>query len=341
MVGLTTLPQQFRTAALNYWRDETARSWILVNPASIGDTWTVFALARAFKAKHGGPLTMVVKETHAAIAEMFPGDVDRVIAWDHHRLHGFTSRLHGLSSFDKDEPILCHPTFFTNDLTIVKLLELFKYPGRGGVNLVDQFRMMLQLDWTAPLTKGVIPQGWRDEAAAYAAQVGIEPGRSVILFPDNNSVPPLPDAFWQALADELGRLGYKVFTNLFGTQAAARAAPLEGTSPIQVTLRLAAPLAELAGRFVSMSNGISFTLIAMGVQAQHELLILLPPEGEDLSVANLPPSNAFTSQSMRFAGSSEGPWREFAVRQGEIDHELIKAIARGDLSRAVTWPPQG
>jgi len=340
MVGLTTNPQLYRTAALNYWRDETVRSWILVNPASIGDTWGVFALAQAFKAKHGGPLTMVVKQSHAAIAEMFPGVADRLIVWEDKRLIGFCTRLYGLSSFDKDEPILAHPYFFTDDFTILRLLDLFQYPGRGGVTLADQFRLMLRLDWTAPLAKPVIPETWREEAAAYGAQVGIEPGRSVILFPDNNSVSPLPDAFWQALADELRRLGYKVFTNLVGNNAGPRAAPLEGTSPIQMTVRLAVPLVELAGRFVSMSNGMSALLVACGVQAQHELLILLPPEGETVSITDLPPVNAFTSQSMRFAALGEGPWREFAVRPGDDNSELIKAIARGDLSRAIEWPPK-
>src|ERR1700744_5929938 len=112
MVGLTTNPQLFRTAALDYWRDETTRSWILVNAASIGDTWGIFALAGAFKAQHGGPLTMVVKQSHAAIADMFPGVADRLIVWDDQRLIGFCSRLYGTSSFDKDEPIIAHPYWF-------------------------------------------------------------------------------------------------------------------------------------------------------------------------------------------------------------------------------------
>lgn len=340
MVGLTTNPQHYRTAALNYWRDEAVRSWILVNPASIGDTWGVFALAEAFKARHGGPLTMVVKQSHAAIAEMFPGVADRVIAWDDQRLIGFCSRLYGLSSFDKDEPILAHPYFFTNDFTILRLLELFQYPGRGGVTLADQFRLMLRLDWTAPLAKPVIPAIWREEAAAYAAEVGIEPGRSVVLLPDNNSVAPLPDSFWQALAGELGRLGYKVFTNMVGNNAGPRTAPLDGTSPVHLTVRLAIPLMELVGRFISMSNGMSALLIACGVKAQHELLILLPPEGDAVSFTGLAPANAFTSQSMRFAALGEGPFREFAVRPGDDNAELIKAIARGDLSRAIQWPAQ-
>jgi len=337
MVGLTTLPQYFRTSALDYWRDPDVRSWILVNPASIGDTYAVFALADAFRAQHGGPLTMVVRQSHAAIAEMFPGAADRLIVWEDQRLLGFCSRLHGTSSFDKDEPILAHPYFHTNDFTCLKLMDLFRYPGRGGVNLADQFRLMLRLPWTAPLTRPVVPELWREEAAAYGAEVGIEPGRSVILLPDNNSVPPLPDAFWQALADELVVLGYKVFTNMVGNNAGARPAPLQGTFPIQVSVRLAAPLAELAGRFISMSNGISCTLNAMGVQAQHEILILTPPEGDDISIADREPAHAFTSQCMRFAGLSEGPFREFAIRQGEIDMEMIKAVARGDLSRAIGW----
>jgi hypothetical protein len=337
MVGLTTYNQNVRSAALNYWRDEAARSWILVNPTSIGDTWCVFALARAFKDAHGGPLTMVVKESQAALAQMFPGDADRIIVWDDLRLHRLSLKLHGLASFDKDEPIVAQPYFFQNDYNILKLVDLFRFPGRGGVNFADQFRLMLKLEWESPLSKPSIPPEWREEAAAYADAVGLETGRSVILFPDNNSVPPLPTDIWQALADELNSLGYKVFTNLAGTQHGPRAGPLMGTWPIQVTVRLAVPLVELAGRFISMSNGMSAMLLGCGVQARHELFLHLPPQGETFRITNLPVSDPVVVQSQRFVGFADGPFREYAIRPGDDNADLIKAVARGDLTRAVTW----
>jgi hypothetical protein len=40
---------------------------------------------------------------------------------------------------------------------------------------------------------------------------------------------------------------------------------------------------------------------------------------------------------MRFVGFSEGPFREYAIRPGDDNADLIKAVARGDPSRAVTW----
>jgi hypothetical protein len=337
MVGLTSFPQHFRTAALNYWRDKAERSWILVNPTSIGDTWCVFALAQAFKEAHGGPLTMVVKESQAALAQMFPGAADRLIVWEDDRLRRFSMRLYGMASFDMDEPIVAHPYFFHNDHTILKLVDLFRFPGRGGVNFADQYRLMLQLGWEAPLQKPSIPDDWREEAAAYAATIGLEPGRSVILFPDNNSVPPLPADIWQALADELNGLGYKVFTNLAGTHQGPRSAPLAGTSAIQVTVRLAQPLVELAGRFISMSNGMSAMLLGSGVQAQHDLFLHLPTDGETFRIADIPVADPVVVQSQRYVGFAEGPFREYAIRPGDDNAELIKAVARGDIGRAVTW----
>jgi hypothetical protein len=337
MVGLTTFPQHFRSAALNYWRDEAERSWILVNPTSIGDTWCAFALASAFKDAHGGPLTMVVKESQAALAQMFPGPADRIIAWKDHRLHRFCLRLYGMASFDRDEPIIAHPYFFRNDHDIFKLTELFRFPGRGGVKFADQFRLMLKLDWETPLSTPSIPSEWRAEAADYAAEIGLETGRSVILFPDNNSVPPLPADIWQALADELASQGYKVFTNLAGDSRGPRTVPLERTSPIRVTVRLAWPLVELAGRFISMSNGMSAMLLGSGVKAQHDLFLHLPPRGETFRITDIPVADPLVVQSMRFVGFSEGPFREYAIRPGDDNADLIKAVARGDPSRAVTW----
>ncbi len=147
----------------------------------------------------------------------------------------------------------------------------------------------------------------------------------------------MPDTIWQTLTDELVGLGYKVFTNLFGNAQGARTAPFAGAWPIRVNLRTALPLVERAGRFISMSNGISATLIGCGVRAQHELFLLLPPEGETLRITDIPVKDPVVVQSQRFVGFVEGPFREFAIRPGDDNAELIKAVARGDLSRAVSW----
>jgi hypothetical protein len=313
------------------------RSWILVNPTSIGDTWCVFAFVRAFKAAHGGPVTMVVKQSQAAIAEMFPGDADRLIVWEDKRLSGFVGRIDGQGSFDLDEPIIAHPDFQYNRRNIYKLLDLFRFPGRGGVTLADQYRLMLRLDWEAPLSKPVVPDAWRAEAGAYAAEIGLEPGRSVILFPDNNSVSPLPTAFWQSLADELRALGYKVFTNLAGNQQGPRTEPLAGTCGIGMTIRNAVPLVEMAGRFISMSNGMAAMLVGVGAKAEHSLLLQLPPAGEILQITGIPVPDPLVVQTQRYVGFSDGPFNEYAIRPDEDYAAIVKDVARNAPASAVTW----
>lgn len=82
----STFAQDYWSAALDYWRDPDAKSWIIVNPGAMGDTFCTLALLKGFKAQNGGPLTLVVKKSHADLMELFPDLADRLIVWEDERL---------------------------------------------------------------------------------------------------------------------------------------------------------------------------------------------------------------------------------------------------------------
>ncbi len=330
MVGLPEFHQNYRTAALNYWRDPDRRSWIIVNPTSIGDTWCVCALAEAFKAAHGGPLTFVMRQGQRALSDMYADVIDRVIYWEDVRLIDFTKRLMGQGSFDLDEPIIAHPFWHGTGRGVQPLLELLRYPRRGGLTLADQFRLMLQLDWDAPLKPPTLPQVWRDEALIDAKAAGVEPGNSVILFPDNNTNPPLPDAVWTELAAELRRMGRKVFTNLAGNVAGRRAQPLAGTQPISVSIRTAIPVVEYAGRFISMSNGLQAVMMAADIQAEHTILIHDFPVNMKTGGLNYAIRDPIACQTYHYVGFAEGDFFEYVVRPDAATPDLIADIARNN-----------
>ena len=327
----STFGSDYWKAALDYWRDPTEKSWILVNPASIGDTWCTLALANAFKRVHGGPLTVVVHEGQEAMAQMYSDDIDRLIVWEKQRLMRFCIRLQGAGHFDIDEPIIAHPLWHGAGRTIFPLMERLRQPGKGGLTFADQWRLMLRLPWDSEMRAPRISDDDRAEADRYADQMGVAAGTSVILFPDNNTNPPLPDTVWAALAHALSSKGWKVFTNLAGNSTGGRSEPLRGTHPIAVTVKNAIPLVERAGRYISMANGMQVMLLGSGVKAQHTFLIHDAPLGEKWGSLGYPISDMLM-QSSECAGVAPGPFFEYMVNPSTFTHEDIQKIADNDPS---------
>jgi hypothetical protein len=329
------LYQNYWTAALDYWRDPERRSWILVCPASIGDTWCVCALADAFRKTHGGPITLVIRESQQDIAGMFPGAFDRVIVWEDARMITFAQRLMGQGAFAIDEPILAHPYWHGLGRFYQPLIELLRQPGRGGLRLADHFRLILQLGWESELTRPTIPDDWRAEAEAYADKIGLVRGKSVILFPDNNTNPPLPDSFWNALTAELIASGKTVFTNLAGNTAASRTQPFVGSRPIHMTVRTGVPLVELAGRFIGMANGFQAMLMGSHARTEHTVLIHDFPAGQRLPGPGFPIKDPIAWQSFQYCGFCEGEFNEFAVSPEKVTPQLIRDIATNNRQAMV------
>ena len=340
MVAMSMETQKYWSAATSLWRDPSVRSWILVNPTSIADTWAVCALARSFKETHGGPLTMIMKQSQAPIAEMYAHNIDRILVYEDQQLLSFCWKLYGTGTFDIDSPIVAHPYWHGPGQHFNDVAELFGFPGRGGIKFADWMRIPLRLPWESTLDQPVIPDLWREAAKVYAEEVGLEQGNSVILFPDNNSQPPLPMQVWDDLAAELRKLGKKVFTNMAGNRFGARTEPVAGTHPIQVDLRLAIPLVELAGRFVAMSNGLSSMLTGCKVRAEHTYLILKPLPDEPMYVNEHLLKNPVLIQSQEIIGFGDGPWHEYVIEAGTDYSQVIRDAAANNLDAAFQLFPR-
>ncbi len=318
----------------NTLRDANTRSWILLNPTSLGDTWIVCALAKAFRETHG-PITMVVKESHAAIAQMYQNDIFKIIAVDGNQIQDYCSRTHHFCTFAIDQPFVAHP-FWVGDGRLDRMFELFRYPGRGGLSFADMFRYMLHLDWDAPLARPVIPKAWRDEADSYAQSIGMVPGKSVILFPDNNTTEALPTEFWQSLTEHLTKAGWKVFTNMFGNAKGMREAPIEGTSAMTVPIHLAIPLVEIAGRYISGVNGISAMMVGCHANSQFTHLITCRAPGKEHSHNGTLITDPVSLYSYKYSWISGGtPVREYVVCPDEDMSSIIQDIADDNPATAL------
>jgi hypothetical protein len=332
----STFGQDYWQAALDYWRDPKTRSWILVNPGSLGDTWCTLLLLDAFRKAHGGPLTLVLRQSHADLAEPFSHLIDRLILWDDERLLRFCLRLRGCGHFGIDEPIIAHPIWHGTAQNLFPLMELLRHPGRGGVTFIDQWRLMLRLPWSSPLGAVALPKAWREEAKAEARAAGLVEGRSVVLFPDNNTNPPLPDPFWSALARALAAEGWTVFCNMAGNNRGPRSQAIEGAAPIRVTARNAIGLVGTAGRFISMANGMQALLMSAGAARSHSFLIANTGAGQDWGGLGSTVRDPMI-QSFHTVGLARGPFCEFVVDPDHINPDLILAIARNDPARMAAF----
>lgn len=318
--------------ALGLWRDANERSWILVAPSALGETFLTCALTRAFRLQHPGPLTLVVKESHAPIAQLYSDDITRIIPMQGD-LPGLCRTISPHSLFAMDVPYIVDPVFL-GDGRLMHLVHLIaKQPGRGGLRGVDLFRYVMHLDWDSPLTPGTIPAAWRQEAEAVANELGLVRGRSVILFPDNNTNWPVADELWQTLADHLRAQGLTVVTNLHGNDVrnfhGDRRKAFAGTTGYSVPLHLAAPLVEYAGGFVAGSNGIAQFIVG-NVRCRAAVLLhdLLPGQrmwsGEEVVS---PRGQSMQLHTFDYSGIAPLDVREYVIKQGEANADVLTQIA--------------
>ncbi len=171
---------------LTQLRHPDRRSWILLNPTSIGDTATVCAFAAAFVAQHGHGITMVVPPDHMAVTHMYPNRFLRVVKAERHVMMHIINNYVDPGRFELDVPMCAHP-YDIGDCRVDELSYLFKFPGRGGISFADTFRYLLRLPWDAPFERPQVPAPWEAEAEQFANRIGMPKGRSVILFPATSS----------------------------------------------------------------------------------------------------------------------------------------------------------
>jgi hypothetical protein len=261
---MNILRQAEYTRFLDQVRDPQRRSWIIMNPTSIGDTAMVCALAHEFLKQHGHGITMVVPPDHLPITQMYPNRFLRVLTAERPTMMHILNNHVDPNEFALDVPFCAH--FYDHgDCRIDALMYLFKFPGRGGVSHTDLIRYLLRLPWSASLERPTIPPEWQTEAQATAARVGMEQGNSVILFPASSSaLSQFPDIVWSTLVARLNERGYRVFCNMKGGNYRPKTMPIAGASQIDIPIHLALPLVSFAGRSISGPNGMQFLTLLGG-----------------------------------------------------------------------------
>jgi len=324
---MNTLRKAEYARFLEQVRDPQRRSWIIMSPASIGDTAILCALAHAFVKRHGHGITLVVPPDHLNITQMFPNRFLRVLTAERALMVHILNNYIDPNRFELDMPFCGHP-YDHGDCRGNELFYLFKYPGRGGISLTDLFRHLLRLPWDSQLERPVIPAEWDAEAQELAESMGLLAGKSVLVFPANSSPhPQFPDVFWEALVTQLVSNGVKVFTNMKGGNFRPKTLPIPGSTPVEVPLHLALPLVRLAGRTICAAHGMQFLQLLGGRFAQMSVTMPIARDFGDFEMnGRTHSSTAYMAQFLYPELCLDLPFAEFSVPFDGNEDEL-KRIA--------------
>ena len=316
---------------LEQLRDPNRRSWIFLNAASIGDTALVCAIAQAFVKQHGHAITIVVPPDHIALTQMYPNRFLKVHTAERSLVNMIANKYLDPLRFEIDVPIYPHP-YVQGDCRLHDLLNLHKYPGRGGMSHTDMLRHLLRLPWEAQYERPNAPTQWDVEAEQIAQQIGMPKGESVILFPANNSKhPQFPDVFWETVVARLTQRGLKVFCNMRGGTYRPNTMPIVGTTPIDVQMHQALSLVNYAGRTVSSATGMQQLLLMGGRFKQMTVTMPISRTAAFEMNQRSYPSTSFMAQYIYPEFLPGVPFAEFSVPYDGTEQELKElAIAIAD-----------
>ena len=314
--------------------------WILMVPSSIGEIATVSALIPAFRERFGGRICLVIDSGKQAVTEVFSNTVDIV------KLAPLAVQR-ALSTYGVINPLEFRMGAPLNlwinqngDGRGLLLHELFvEQPGRGGLSFLDMMRFAMNLPWDAPITLGKIRPEIAAEAEAFAEQIGIEPGNSVVFFTGNNSNKPAPAELWNALAKEYRKAGKKVFFNTQG--GLFQPAGLDvGEAQLGLSSSMAVAVCDIAGHMVSCANGLM--LMSLMTDTTFGIDVLLTDGICTKGIGDFQPADPQMGSTFRAApelvtGISR-PYREWVAIDGAADlTDIAQAIVAGSHLATTAW----
>ncbi len=253
------------------------RTYILMTPNSIGEIATISAFSKSFKIAHGVGITLVCRQNHVVIPNIFYANhFERIIVMPMSLMHDFSLfRVIDPLNFDLDVPINMWPGLH-GDGRLLEIHDLKSYKGgRGGLSYIDMHRYMLRIGWDAKIEKFNIPAQLEYDAKKYAENIGIVPGMSVILFIGNNSNSPAPSAVFVQIAKEYCNKGYKVFFNKKGAMHINDDSDIKlYANEIDLNIEMAISVANIAGNVVMSSNGLTLLFLLL-FNMNFNLFVLL------------------------------------------------------------------
>jgi hypothetical protein len=220
---------------------------IFVCPAKSGDTYVLEVFLRPYFANKGikNPVFTVIGEACAETLRMIDFYNIEKISWKESlELIAFKNLT---DKFVPDLEIL----HFTRGRVRASIMPMMQKA--FTMDLIAAYRRSVyDLNDDVPLDKPVFAESQNEKIADVISKYKITKGKSVILAPYANSFPD--DSvikFFEKIAFEITKKGYKVFTNSIGDAEPA----IKGTEPINFKLANSVGVLEYAGHFIGLRSG--------------------------------------------------------------------------------------
>lgn len=295
--------------------------WFFLQPYSKGDCYLTCGHMEAFRRRYGGPVTVMVRESHIDIAMMFSQHIDRIVTvLDSEAME---MARYAARAVVPGALVVAHPLHLYNG-------QADRWTPVAGFSDKRMYASILGLPLDAPLSTPTLRPEAYDEAVALASELNIEKGRAVILLPDANGYPMIDGAFWNDLSLRLDTVGWRVFTNLYGNDKQKRLVPFPGSVGIDPPLDVLLCLAEIAGWAISTLTGTLAIMFMAQIQCKKTVVAWGPKRGEELRFNdNFSLRSAYPFASQRKCDGFDYAAQEIEITGPEDYEKAIKDITGG------------
>ena len=231
-------------------------SWnFITNRLHNGDLFFVLSFMKYFKAIQGPDTKLrFIADSYGklAILKMFESELDYI---------GYQE---GLSSLRREDVVSWSERTNRSRFAAGSLQRLHPQDIAGGnlqiapivyskgfFTLIEFFKIVLRLPLTNAPVPPVLPDALRQEAHHLFSKYGLQPGRTIIMFPYAQTIAFDARPALEQFAAMATVAGFVVCTATHGKET-----PISGTKSIQIGFDILIPLAELAGYVVSLRSGI-------------------------------------------------------------------------------------
>ena len=274
-------------------RDPEERTWILMSPSSIGETFFLCSFLAAFGQKNRWPITLVIPHGHQIVVDIFELSLKRVIYCDvmtMRRLSDYSGIPKG--SFGPDFPI---NTWIGADgeFGISRLYRLWiESKGTQGLDFANVYRFNLKLDWSTAMARPKALPRLIDRGHEIVENLNLR-GKLAIFHSGNNTNAPIADAMAENVYKALHREGYSVVVNDGGASFVCKRFDFEFLNYAKFNLEDAIAISLCADKIVGGANGMMNVLA--GIPHGKNVHVFTPSmtldgHGSDLSDLHFRPT---------------------------------------------------
>lgn len=259
---------------LSLLRDPEERTWILMSPSSIAETYFLCSFLTEFGQRHGLPITLVIPHGHQIVVELFGLNIKRVIHCDvmtMRRLSDYSGIPKG--SFRPDVPINTW-VGAEGDHGPSQLYRLWiESRGTKGLDFANIYRYQLRLDWSSVMAKPSVLPRLIERGREILASLNVQ-GRFAMVHTGNNTNAPISDSMIESVFLALHREGYSAVVNDGGASFACKRFDLEFLKYVKFDLEDAIAVSLCADKIIGGSNGL--TNLLSGIPHGRSLHVFPP-----------------------------------------------------------------